>query len=579
MVKSEVGLMTRFTQPSIDQLKGQIDIGEVISERITLKKIGKDLQGLCPFHEDKKPSLTVSPGKGFYHCFSCGAHGDAIKFLMEFDKRSFSDAVTDLAKRYNVTLEVEQDGNDWTAQKAKREAQERLRSLMVMAVEFYHRQLYTPNGQAARDHLKQRGMGKAIADKYQLGWAGGGLVAHLLTAGYSPDEILSAGVATDKQGELIDFLWHRLVIPICDDRGRAIALAGRVLDDREPKYLNTRDSSIFHKTLTLYDLHHAKPLLKHGRSLSLVEGYFDAIALNEAGIPAGAVMGVALSADLATRLARLAPLVLVLDDDKAGLQAMRRLADDAPMRSLLLSGRLPLRVMGLPKGCKDPDEAIRAHGPTVITQGLVNAPDYLTWLITLDGQRHNAAAINERPAIREAMTKLLSQIAAPAMRLERLRQMADCFAPGDDEARRAIIDEARSQRRSAPATVVPKPGDVLVLRPGEAAELAIARVLLHQPTADWELTTAATAAISDWDCYWPVLWDAIWDGVDLADLETIEGIPAAIIQSIIHPSAFDQIALAQPAETISQAWGVLEKIQAHRDRQRQIEALMQELSG
>ena len=174
MVASGVDLMTRFTQASIDQLKGRVDIGEVISERITLKKIGKDLQGLCPFHEDKKPSLTVSPGKGFYHCFSCEAHGDAIEFLMEFDKRSFSDAVTDLAKRYNVTLEVEQDGNDWAAQKAKREAQDRLRSLVATSVDFYHQQLYTPGGHPAREHVKQRGMGRAIADKYQMGWAGGG---------------------------------------------------------------------------------------------------------------------------------------------------------------------------------------------------------------------------------------------------------------------------------------------------------------------------------------------------------------------------------------------------------------------
>jgi DNA primase len=581
MDKSKGGTMSisqGISRSTIDELKRRIDIGEVIGREIHLKKVGKDLQGLCPFHQDTRPSLTVSPGKGFYHCFACGAHGDAINFLMELSGRSFGEVVEELAERYSVVIErTSKGGSDWAAQKAKRESQDRLRSLMAMAVDFYRQMLYTPDGQPAREHLKRRGIRqREIADKYQLGWAGGGLVSHLLKAGYGPDEIQAAGLATNKQGEFVDFLWQRLVIPIFDDRGRAIALAGRVLDDREPKYLNTRETSIWRKTLTLYGLHHARPLLKQGRSLSIVEGYFDAIALNEAGIPAGAVMGVNLSADLATRLARLAPLVLILDRDKAGTRAARRLSEDPPMRSLILSGRLPLRVLELPEDCKDPDEAIRSHGPAVITQGLVEAPDYLTWLIALDASRHNATPIEARAQIREDLTTLLSQITAPAMRLERLRQMASYFAPGDDEARRAIIDEARSQRRSSPRPKksAPNSTEVLVFRPGESAELAIARILLHQSSSiDWDLRVKAELAINGWDCYWPMLWNAIWDGVGLADIGEIEGLPAAIIDSLAFPSAFDQMSLSDPATTIFQAWEVLRKIQERRDLQKQIEAI------
>lgn len=356
------------------ELREKIDIAEIVSARVSLKKTGKDLLGLCPFHDDKSPSFTVSPAKGFYYCFSCAAGGDAIKFLMELDKRSFSDVVKDLAAQHGIEVTQERSPE----QEQRKARRDRLKEVMAAATDYFCGRLSGP----ALDYLtNQRGLSPETIARFRLGHADGRL-HQALADRYAAEDLVAAGlILRRKSGEgYYDRFRDRLIIPICDGQGQVIGFGGRSLNGDEPKYLNSPETELFDKGRTLFGLDLAKGAIAKADTAIVVEGYFDVIALHAAGVEnVVAALGTALSQFQVRALSRLAKrIVLNFDSDSAGQKAADRAIGEA--EELALAGDLDLRVLPLPSG-KDADEFLKGAGADQYRQMVLHAPRWVDWRI------------------------------------------------------------------------------------------------------------------------------------------------------------------------------------------------------
>ncbi|MDR2109355.1 MAG: DNA primase, partial [Coriobacteriales bacterium] len=313
-----------FTDEDIRKVREATDLVALIGERVVLKPRNREFWGNCPFHNEKTPSFKVDPASQFYHCFGCGESGDAITFVRKIDNLDFPDAVRYLAERANI--ELHESGAVQSGHKA------RLFKVMEQTVAFYHRQLMrvkSPETDAARAYLGSRAMSGEVARDWQLGYApgSGSLVRELSAAGFSRADMLDANVAVDgRGGRLRDRFFNRVIFPISDLQGRPIALGGRVLNDGEPKYLNTSDTALFSKGTTLYALSRAKAAITATGTAIVVEGYTDTIAMHAAGFTnTVATLGTALTAEHLKKLARFARrLVYLFDGDAAGQRAADR---------------------------------------------------------------------------------------------------------------------------------------------------------------------------------------------------------------------------------------------------------------
>jgi DNA primase len=359
----------RLHPDTIDEVKHRADIVDVVSEYVVLRKRGKDFVGLCPFHDEKSPSFTVSQTKQMYYCFGCLAGGNGIKFLMELGKRSFAEVVLDLARRYQVpvkTLEPEQ------RQELQRQLslREQLYEVMASAASFYQHALRQSQGQRALQYLRSdRQLNEATIQQFGLGYAPAGwetLHRYLVEDKHYPVQLVEkAGlIKPRKEGAgYYDVFRDRLMIPIRDIQGRVIAFGGRTLTDEQPKYLNSPETELFNKGKTLFALDQAKTGISQLDQAVVVEGYFDAIALHAAGINnAVASLGTALSLDqvrLILRYTESKELILNFDADKAGINATERAISE--ISDLIYKGEIKLRVLNLHQG-KDADEFIKTHG-------------------------------------------------------------------------------------------------------------------------------------------------------------------------------------------------------------------------
>ena len=288
-------------QDFIDDLVARADIVEVVGRRVQLKKAGREFKACCPFHDEKTPSFTVSPGKGFYHCFGCGAHGTAIGFLMEYDHMSFVEAIEALAGSMGV--EVPRTESDKPARRY-----DELFSLMDTVAR--HWQAALRKSPAAVDYLKQRGIDGPTAKRFGIGYAADGWSKVLDKFGKSDEateRLLATGLIIRKDnGQHYDRFRDRIVFPIRDARGRTIGFGGRTLGDGEPKYLNSPETVLFHKGRELYGLYEARQALRQIERLVVVEGYMDCVALARHGIDfCAATLGTATTADHLNRLFRL----------------------------------------------------------------------------------------------------------------------------------------------------------------------------------------------------------------------------------------------------------------------------------
>ncbi len=337
-----------------DEVLRRADIVEVVSEYLPLKKRGANYWALSPFKPEKTPSFAVSPTKQIFKCFASGKGGDVIRFVMEMEGLSYSEALRKLAEKYDIPFT---EGAPLRARQAERE---RYLALYHAATQFYQRQL---GGSPAEAYLQARGLEPATVATYQLGYApaeGTALTRHLLQLGYAEDLLVAWGLSarSERDGHLYDRFRGRVIFPLFDEQGEVVAFAGRLLVDRpdQPKYLNSPDTPFYNKSELLYGLHAARGALRKGRPALVVEGYMDVLALHQAGfVEAVATCGTALTEAHLARLSRYTrELILLYDADEAGQAAVQRALLPA------LQAGFFVRVLTLPDG-KDPDEFLRAH--------------------------------------------------------------------------------------------------------------------------------------------------------------------------------------------------------------------------
>jgi len=335
-------------QSFLEEVRARTVLSGLVSARVKIVRKGREFEGLCPFHSEKTPSFTVSDEKGFYHCFGCGAHGDAIRWLTDAGGMGFIDAVRQLSQAAGLTMP------ERSPEAAKREERRAgLLPLLETAQAFYAGQLEACG--AAREYLAARGWDGEACVKYGIGWAPGrSLSVRSALPGAGEEELRATGLIAGDKGE--DFLWQRITIPVRDGRGRVIGFAARGLGDASPKYVNSPDGPVFDKGRTLFNLDRAAGLARTTRRLVVVEGQFDAWALDRLGIAAGAPMGSALTEaqlELAWRVANVP--VLLFDGNDAGRAAAIRACERALPR--VGPGR-SLAIALLPEG-EDPDSLAR----------------------------------------------------------------------------------------------------------------------------------------------------------------------------------------------------------------------------
>lgn len=358
----------RIPPAFIDQLLSRTDIVELIDSRVDLRKSGRDYSACCPFHSEKSPSFTVSQQKQFYHCFGCGAHGNAIGFLMAYEHLEFLEAVEELARQAGLEVPRTQGPDpdryapllDWLAR----------------AEQYFRQQLALPAHEAARAYLVRRGLDTATCDTFGIGYAPpgwDGLYRTLTAAGAPPKELSSAGLIVIKdQGGAYDRFRDRIMFPIRDRRGRCIAFGGRALDnDNTPKYLNSPETPCFHKGRELYGFFEARTRERQLQTLLVVEGYMDVVALSQHGIGyAVATLGTATTPEHLERLFRtVKDVVFCFDGDRAGRQAAWRALDNA--LPFVRDGR-KISFLFLPEG-EDPDSLVRQEGREAFERRITQA--------------------------------------------------------------------------------------------------------------------------------------------------------------------------------------------------------------
>lgn len=398
----------------IDELLSKVDIVDIIDEQVPLKKGGANYMACCPFHKEKTPSFSVSPTKQFYHCFSCGAHGSAIGFVMEHQGLSFPEAVQFLADRVGMTVPKvrgQEDNPEIRAERKKK--QQTLEETTAAAADFYAQQLkFNP---AAKAYLDKRGLSAEVIAHYGLGYAPDGWqsLAQVFQP-YPNTALVDTGMVIDNEGKHYDRFRHRIMFPIRNPRGQVIGFGGRVLDDSKPKYLNSPDTPLFDKGKNLYGLYEGRAAVKEAGRILVVEGYMDVVALAQFGVGYGvAALGTATTAEHVKILMRQADSIyFCFDGDSAGRKAAWRALENALPQ---LKDDKSLHFLFLPEE-HDPDSYIRAYGKTQFEDALLNQSKPLSeyfWEHLSDGLNLNTQ--EGKAELVKTSSPLLAQITAPAL--------------------------------------------------------------------------------------------------------------------------------------------------------------------
>ena len=390
-------------QHFIDDLIARADIIEVLGKRVQLKKAGREFKANCPFHDEKTPSFTVSPAKGFYHCFGCGAHGTALGFLMEYDHMSFVEAVESLAG--SMGIEVPRDESQRPAHRY-----DELFELLTKVERYYQADLR--NNDAAKAYLKARGIDGATAKRFGIGYAAAGWSTVLDKFGKSKElieRLLAAGLVIRKDNDgHYDRFRDRIIFPIRDARGRCIGFGGRVIGDQEPKYLNSPETVLFHKGRELYGLYEARQAIRNIEMLVVVEGYMDVIGLARHGIEfAVATLGTATTDDHLTRLFRLTEeVIFCFDGDSAGrAAAWRALETTLPQ---IREGR-QIRFVFLPEN-QDPDSFVRDNGAKAFEGALAEGVPLSDFLVQELALKVDMDSVDGRARLAELAKPLVQRI-------------------------------------------------------------------------------------------------------------------------------------------------------------------------
>lgn len=482
----------QIPQRFIDDLLARIDVVEVVGERVQLKKTGRNYSGLCPFHQEKTPSFTVSADKQFYHCFGCGANGSALRFLMEYDNLRFPEAVEQLASR--LGLEVPREGaDDPRAQLRERKRREGV-NLLELAAGFFRERLRMAEGGAARDYLQQRGLAEEIQRDFGIGYAPDAweaLKRHLDSQGVSEAVQIEYGllVQREESGRTYDRFRDRIMFPIRDVRGRTIAFGGRVLGDAKPKYLNSPESPVFHKGRELYGLYEARQASPRLERLLIVEGYMDVVALAQFGIRnAVATLGTSTSEEHLARLFRMVDeVVFCFDGDRAGRQAASRALETVLPQ--MLDGR-QARFLFLPEG-EDPDTLVRREGTEAFENRIVCASPLSEFLFDQAARGRDLAQVEERQRFASDVIKAAQRLPQGMLQTVLLAELAR--RTGIEPSRlESLMAEAQAVAPAAAGSGQVAPATMTNLNPGSAAAppgdkgplgtlARVLQLLLHEP--------------------------------------------------------------------------------------------------
>lgn len=368
-----------ITDDFINRLRAESDIIGLISEYVPLKKKGKNFWGCCPFHHEKTPSFSVTPEKGFFYCFGCQSGGNVFNFLMKIENIGFMDAVKALATKMNIPLpELEKSAQELAKEKQLND----LFKVNDMAQEFYHSCLTkTSYGKSAREYLASRGISLPVIEKFNIGFAPphwDKLSQAFMERGIDSQLLVNAGLAIERSNSngVYDRFRSRVMFPITNARGKVIGFGGRVLDDTQPKYLNSPETPVFNKRHVLYGFEHAFKHIRDSGKAVVVEGYLDVISAHTAGINnAVASLGTAFTTDQAKQILRLSEeIIFAYDSDAAG--------QNATVRALSIVQELgaKVKILSIPDD-KDPDEYIRKHGAAAFTDLLANADGLIDYQI------------------------------------------------------------------------------------------------------------------------------------------------------------------------------------------------------
>ena len=423
----------------IEELVARCDIVDVVSDYVQLtKRSGANQFGLCPFHSEKTPSFSVSPDKQIYHCFGCGKGGGVISFIMEIENLPFRDAVAFLARRAGMEVPDEDGDKDMAGRRA------RLLELNKAAARWFYDNLSKPGGAAAVSYIQKRRLTKKTVTNFGLGAAPDdwyALVNEMRKRGFSDQELLDAGLAKrGKNGGVYDVFRNRLVFPVIDVRGSVIGFSGRILDDGEPKYLNTPDTPVFSKSRNLFALNLAKRS-KRGM-LILAEGNVDVVMLHQAGFDcAVASLGTSLTAEQARLMARYTKnVVIAYDSDAAGVKAAQRAI------GLLEPAGLQVRVLRM-EGAKDPDEFIKAKGPDAFELLLERSANHVEYRILAVKSKYDMDTDDGRLGFLKEATELLAENPNAVEREIYAKRVAE-YAGVSAEA---VINEIRNAARKLSA--------------------------------------------------------------------------------------------------------------------------------
>ena len=357
--------MLRYSDEIIEEIRQNNDVVDIISQYVHLKRKGRNYFGLCPFHNEKSPSFSVSPDRQIFHCFGCGVGGNVYTFLMKIEGITFKEALEQLAERANIQLPTLTSGADT----AKEELKAKVYKVNEFTAEFYHQNLYKPNAKMAQEYVKKRKLNQETLEAYKIGFSGkfDELYKALKQQGFGEKEILESGLVNkNDNGTYIDRYRNRLMFPICDARGKVIAFGGRVLDDSKPKYINSPENIVYSKGRHLFGLNVAKKY--SSKKLLIVEGYMDVISLHQRGIEnvVGA-LGTALTEQQGWLLRKSTEQVILgFDADGAGQTAVARSME------ILQNMGCDMRVLQI-EGAKDPDEFIVKFGEGRFKLAMENA--------------------------------------------------------------------------------------------------------------------------------------------------------------------------------------------------------------
>lgn len=485
----------RYGQGLLEEILRRTDLVQLVGRRVKLVRKGRIFWGCCPFHKEKTPSFKVENERRSYHCFGCGAGGDAFKWLMEIEGLSFPESVEKLAGEAGVELPK------WTPEDEAREQKRKsLYEIVELAAQFYEAQLRAERGADARKYLSSRGLNEAAAKQFRLGYApsNNALIAHLQTKKVPLDDMIAAGLARpaeDGRGPR-DFFFDRLMFPISDGRGKLVAFGARGLSpDAKPKYINTGDTPLFSKGHLLYNFATARPAALKSGNIVLAEGYMDVIALVRAGFDnAVAPLGTALTEDQLNLLWRAAAEpVLCFDGDEAGLRAASRAARLALPH---LKPGFSLRFAFMPKD-EDPDSFICAHGADAMKKILESAEPLANVLWRMETEGRDFSTPERRAGLERALAEIVSAIQdakiADYYRRDFEQRVFDNFkrrgpaVPRGQDRQSFRPEGAKPPRFARPAAAVsPEVKNSLLARTaGSGArrlkEREIARLLLESP--------------------------------------------------------------------------------------------------